>query len=93
MQNIITSFNELTVDNKRTFSWSFIRGYVTIEMDIGDRTIQIQMLPIQYIVLNFFQHDEALSFDQLLEYTEMNEDMLKQTLFSLLSGSFKVFVF
>lgn len=93
MQNIINSFNELTVDSKRTFSWSFIRGYVTIEMDIGDRTIQIQMLPIQYIVLNFFQHDEALSFDQLLEYTGMNEDMLKQTLFSLLSGSFKVFVF
>lgn len=89
-QPLVTAFNEESVDTERSFKWSFVRGFVTIELSIHDQNVLVQMLPIQAIVLLLFQGEEHYSFDTIQKMTHINELLLKQVISSLLFSQFQV---
>ena len=90
MQRIIDSFNSIPKDSERSYHWSFVRGFITAEIALSSRTIEVQMLPVQFAVISQFQADERISAGQLLERTGMNEKLLLQTLDSLTNSVFNV---
>ena len=89
-QPLVTTFNQESVDTERSFKWSFVRGFVTVELLIQDQPILVQMLPIQAIVLLLFQGDERYSFDMIQNRTHISELLLKQVISSLLFSQFQV---
>lgn len=90
MQRIIASFNSIAKDSERSYHWSFVRGFVTAEIALASRTVEIQMLPVQFAVLSHFQGDEKITAKQLQERTGMSEKLLLQTLDSLTNSVFNV---
>ena len=90
MQRIIASFNSIAKDSERSYHWSFVRGFVTAEIALASRTVEIQMLPVQFAVLSQFQGDERITAKQLQERTGMSEKLLLQTLDSLTNSVFNV---
>ena len=89
-QPLVTTFNQESVDTERSFKWSFVRGFVTVELLIQDQPILVQMLPIQAIVLLLFQGDECYSFEMIQNRTHISELLLKQVISSLLFSQFQV---
>lgn len=90
MQRIINSFNTLSQDSERSYSWSFVRGFITAELTLESQTVEIQMLPVQFVVLSQFASDEVVSATRLQELTGMSEELLLQTLDSLVHSVFNV---
>lgn len=90
MQRIINSFNTLSRDSERSYSWSFVRGFITVELTLESQTVDIQMLPVQFVVLSQFASDEVVSATRLQELTGMSEELLLQTLDSLVHSVFNV---
>ena len=90
MQRIIDAFNSLPKDSERSYHWSFVRGYITAEIAVQSRKVEIQMLPVQFAVLSQFPADETLSAAQLQERTGMSEELLLLTLDSLTNSVFNV---
>lgn len=90
MQRIIASFNSIAKDSERSYHWSFVRGFITAEIALASRTVEIQMLPVQFAVLSQFQGDERITAKQLQERTGMSEKLLLQTLDSLTNSVFNV---
>ena len=89
-QPLVTTFNQESVDTEGSFKWSFVRGFVTVELLIQDQPILVQMLPIQAIVLLLFQGDECYSFEMIQNRTHISELLLKQVISSLLFSQFQV---
>lgn len=89
-QPFVETFNALSVDSERTFRWSFVRGFVKLEMTLHERRVSLQMLPLQAIVLLLFQGDEQLSWEEVRRRVNVNDALLKQVLSSLLFSKFQV---
>ena len=92
-QPLVDSFIQESVDTERSFKWSFVRGFVTLELILQGQPILVQMLPIQAIVLLLFQEDEQYSFEMILNRTHISELLLKQVISSLLFSQFQVCVY
>lgn len=80
----------LSVDAERTFRWSFVRGFVTLEMTLGERRIALQMLPLQAVVLLLFQRDERIAWGEVSKRVIVPDALLRQVIASLLFSKFQV---
>ena len=90
MQAIISTVNAMPVDSERNYRWSFVRGYVTMAVEVGGREVLMQMLPIQGVVLMQFQHDEIWSLQELADRVNVNMNLIKQVVSSLLFSRYQV---
>ena len=89
-QSLVETFNALSVDAERTFRWSFVRGFVTLEMTLGERRIALQMLPLQAVVLLLFQRDERIAWGEVSKRVIVPDALLRQVIASLLFSKFQV---
>lgn len=90
MQAIISTVSAMPVDSERNYRWSFVRGYVTMAVEVGGREVLMQMLPIQGVVLIQFQHDEIWSLQELADRVNVNMNLIKQVVSSLLFSRYQV---
>jgi cullin 1 len=94
MQNCIDCFRVYydTRTSNRKLRWIHDLGVVTLGANFTKRRLDLVVSTVQATLLLQFNDTDELTIDQLLQYTGLTADVMKQTLKSLVSGKFKLLV-
>lgn len=81
-----------TRTNNRKLRWIHDLGVVTLGSNFAKRRLDLVVSTVQATVLLQFNSADEIAIDQLIQYTGLAPDVMKQTLKSLVSGKFKILI-
>eukprot|EP00592_Proboscia_alata_P006262 CAMPEP_0194357350 /NCGR_PEP_ID=MMETSP0174-20130528/4836_1 /TAXON_ID=216777 /ORGANISM="Proboscia alata, Strain PI-D3" /LENGTH=757 /DNA_ID=CAMNT_0039127329 /DNA_START=64 /DNA_END=2337 /DNA_ORIENTATION=- len=75
---------------KRKLTWIFSLGTANVKATFGKKTYDFMVTSLQAVALNVFNEGVTLSFEELKQTLNLEEDILKPLMHSLSCGKYKV---